>query len=69
MYVCYWNVLKVLEMVFRVLGCENTVKSCIFPANRSPWVEGRHAGYHTGHGTCLDPLQEPVYELTGLQTG
>ena len=60
MYVCYWNVLKVLEMDFRVLGCENAVKSCIFPAYRSPWDEGRHAGHHTDPGTCLEPLQEPV---------
>ena len=69
MYVCYWNVLKVLEMVFRVLGCENTVKSCIFPANQSPWVEGRHAGYHTSSRTSLEPLLKPVHELTGNQTG
>ena len=69
MYVCYWNVLKVLEMVFRVLGCENSVKSCIFPTYRSPWVEGRHAGHHTGLGTSLEPLLKPVWNLTGDQTG
>ena len=56
-------------MDFRVLGCESAVKSCIFPANRSPWDGDRHTGYHTGLGTCLEPLLEPVLDLTGDQTG
>ena len=69
MYVCFWNVLKVLEIVFRELGCENVVKSCVFPAYRSPWDGDRNTSYHTGPGTCLEPLLEPVQELTGNQTG
>ena len=30
MYVCYWNVLKVLEMDFKVLGCENIIFPVFF---------------------------------------